>query len=1449
MNYVKKYPWEDEKKEENNSKVVSSFPWDNYKAPTSTNNGTKVKAKETLGGTLWGTAVQLGRGLANFGESATDAILQLGTSKANPYYWFNPDKLKQHQAISQELIEDDQSKAFFDKLGYNKVTKTGETVQQKLDNSSKVKSNNFAGEIVEGIGGQLPSMLLGNLGATSAAKVLGSTIPLAARSFGGGVDEAYKGGATRQQANVYGALNTATELATEYITGGVPGVKTGFLSGFDKLAEKGIGKVSSELLKSLLNAGYKIVGEGAEEALAEIINPLLKNVTYSKGNKVDWEKVVNSAVQGAIIGGILNAPGDVASIRNGIATDTQTKQENKQTKAIEINSATSNITPSTIITPTPIQTPQQTQVNSVTDNTGKPISSEVATKLQDSKIRDDKGNLLEVYHGTNAEFDNFDTKYLGSGSGDLGFIGDGIYFATHKGEAEYYGRNVKNVYLDVKNPFNIKELAKVNGKDFSGESSNSYVEIKNLSEMNKDWENIKINDTTFGNIKNGVDNYLNNVKIKDGGLAEDVNGNQIRMWEITYKGKEDLTQALPNLTKEEVLANNMTRTLRDEFGFINNNEIIEYITDHKRFDNGKSLADVLSEKGYDGVIQGEKASFTDEVVVFKPEQIIQPKTNLAATKESDVLVVKPAKQQVAESKKETDAKIAEITDKYETIEKTERPIWNIIKNKLVDKGYIFKQIGRAVKSRTLEAKYDNIISARGIADNMVGGDGIYDQANNKLSESLYTIFEPIEQSKKTKIFGEYMYHQLNIDRMSLDGKYGDNKPVFGAGVTADISKQKVAQFEKENPEFKTWAKAVYKYNEALLTRALETGIINQESFDYYKAKYPHYIPIKRIGVGNNAGEIQDNGRASVGNAIKTAKGGNQDLVPIKEAMALNTYSMTKAGQRNKFANELSKVLNTPSATETIDVDTTIEEIENDGEMLTAGDKTTTPTLTYFENGEKKTIAINTEMYEALKTTYIRDIKALSSISNLRRNLITEYNIAFMLTNPIKDIQDGLINSQYPKAFVKNLVEAAKQIKTKGPLYRMMMANGGNQNSYFNYDKGFVPPKNTKGIKGVITYPLRKISAINQFIEMTPRMSEFISSIEAGDSVEVAMYNAAEVTTNFKAGGDWAKLLNKNGATFLNASIQGAYKQVRNIQDAKSNGLKGVAHLLVRFTLAALPYHILNGLLWGDDDDYEQLSDYIKDNYYILGKYADGRFIKIPKGRVVGLLQKTVRSIGDTPKEGVEAWDGFLEQFSNSLAPNNPIENNIFSPLLQAATNKAWYGGELLPMRLKDKAPADQFDESTDELSKFIGKNLGISPYKINYVLDQYSGVIGDIGLPAITKEAEQGNGVLGKALSPLVDKFTTDSVLKNQKVSDFYDLTEKFRLAAQKEKATSSTVYSSKALNKNKAAISKLYKQKREIQLSDLPDKEKYNEAREIQKQINSIANDAIIQYKGKIGE
>ena len=84
-----------------------------------------------------------------------------------------------------------------------------------------------------------------------------------------------------------------------------------------------------------------------------------------------------------------------------------------------------------------------------------------------------------------------------------------------------------------------------------------------------------------------------------------------------------------------------------------------------------------------------------------------------------------------------------------------------------------------------------------------------------------------------------------------------------------------------------------------------------------------------------------------------------------------------------------------------------------------------------------------------------------------------------------------------------------------------------------------------------------------------------------------MYNAAEITTNFKRGGDVTKAINRNGANFLNASIQGFDKQIRNIKG--ENGLKGYVSLLAKATVWGILPSLLNNLIYEDDDDYKKIN--------------------------------------------------------------------------------------------------------------------------------------------------------------------------------------------------------------------------------------------------------------------
>ena len=790
-------------------------------------------------------------------------------------------------------------------------------------------------------------------------------------------------------------------------------------------------------------------------------------------------------------------------------------------------------------------------------------------------------------------------------------------------------------------------------------------------------------------------------------------------------------------------------------------------------------------------------------------------------------------------------KIAQILDEEPTPENRENRAWARFVANVFDKGAVFEKVALKNKNRELIGKWNYMLYSEARAQNLIGN-------GTDLVKSLNSIQEEVTASGKAHEFYEYLYHKHNVDRMNLAERYEgkENLPVFGYSVTSEMSDAAARQLEAANPEFAAYAQDIYDYNNHLRQLLVDNDVISQETADLWAEMYPHYVPIRRAGdKGIDINVPLDTGRTTVNAPVKRATGGNSDILPLFDTMAQRTIQTYKAISKNSFGVELKNTLGTTIEANPTDVDDVIDTIDAQDGLLQEGKNGRNPTFTVFENGERITYEITKDMYDALKPmseglAYTN--KVLNTASNFHRGLLTEYNPVFMLTNAIKDVQDVLINSQHPARTYAKVPEAFSQLVSKGYWYDEYMANGGNQNSYFDNDTGTFKTEN-KGLAKILDLPpFSTISALNNFIEMTPRLAEYIASREAGRSVEVSMLDAARVTTNFRAGGDVTKFLNRNGATFLNASVQGAMQQVRNFREAKANGLKGWVALATKFAIAGLPAVILNNLVWDDDDEYEELSDYVKQSYYVVAKTDDGKFIRIPKGRTLAVIQSAFDQVSNAVTGDDEVdLKSFLELAVSNLAPNNPIENNILAPIIQVANNETWYGEDLVPSRLQDLPAAEQFDESTDALSKWLGQKMNISPVKINYLLDQYTGGVGDTVLPMLTPEAESGdNSFWGNLMAPLKSKFTTDSVMNNQNVSDFYDKKDELTTNAKASGASDEDILKNKYMNSINAELADLYAQKREIQNSSLSDKEKYDQVRAIQNQIVNITRESLDAYE-----
>ena len=74
-----------------------------------------------------------------------------------------------------------------------------------------------------------------------------------------------------------------------------------------------------------------------------------------------------------------------------------------------------------------------------------------------SKVVDENGEPMVVYHGSNNEFTKLDTARIGSSTGTSD--GRGFYFTTDKDYANSFGKdgNVLSVFLNIDNPLSLKE--------------------------------------------------------------------------------------------------------------------------------------------------------------------------------------------------------------------------------------------------------------------------------------------------------------------------------------------------------------------------------------------------------------------------------------------------------------------------------------------------------------------------------------------------------------------------------------------------------------------------------------------------------------------------------------------------------------------------------------------------------------------------------------------------------------------------------------------------------------------------------------------------------------------------------------------------------------------------------------------------------------------------------
>lgn len=1165
------------------------------------------------------------------------------------------------------------------------------------------------------------------------------------------------------------------------------------------------------------------------------------------------------------------------------------------------------------------------------DSTGRELSAEQREYFKDSKVRDEDGNLLVVYHGTDADFTVFDAS-KGRANMDI----QGMFFSPWELDAQGYGKNVSAYYLNITNPaseaLGYKALNMFKGENNAGVKAKEYLQSLGYDGVNNGDEEyiafypeqIKLVDNTSPTESQDIRYSL----MEDAQYMADIDK---AVSEATQKANDELkaAQAEVKELRQQLLdyrqQADAEAKMNERWRDAETKLVADLAAAKEREKAAKARAEFMAK--YDALAKQYRADLranNQQAQEKYNEKLTEAKDefNRRRTQERIDRVVREdqakskARLRAAEQKSTTTDDVAKVLTEMpkkdkETFKAQFAKDWRTIKRQLVNTKDELERFGRTVGDNRITYAANNMGQAAAAAQYSIGGSGQYDLNGKKIGDkNLMQVFEPAKKAGLTDEFYTYLLHEHNVDRMSVREKaqrqlaelraklnrevngfaemtdenistaagkdttltksYTDaqiaaakqykqfqawaekqfDKPVFGSSVTADDSRAAAAALLEAHPEFEKWAKDVYAYLDGLMEVRKQGGLVSEDMVKRMKELYPHYVPTYRDMPSTSGGYSNPNSVA-VNSTIKSAKGGNQDIMPLIDSIARQTLQTFSAAKKNILGNMLYE----DAMDTTSDISEYIQNVTEDGELVDLdadSAENLKNTLRIWVDGKPVTLHMSEAMadgFRPIEQSNSFGMKALRSINSTFKKLVTQWNPVFIVRNFVRDAQSALYFTHYSNAtFIKNYGKAVKEIATNGKYWQLYQAMGGKGTTYYDPKTGLSDRHHFKNgavdkVAGGLNRVIDILSFANEAVEQYPRLAEFISTMEATGDVQQALYNAADITTNFGRGGFFARKLNASLVPFFNPGMQGLSKNIRNVIDRR--GAKEIGQLISRLLLNGVMPGIIMSLVYDglkEDDDYKELSNYIKDSN-ILIKIGDDKFFKIPMGREPSVITAFTNRMWRWLK-GEPASSAFAEYPSfaiEQLAPNNPLSNNIFEGFDAMRTNKNWYGGDIVSSYMEEKPDYLQYDESTDAFSIWLGEITrhgkngieGLSPKKVNYLIDQYSGFIGDWVLPALSKKAD---------VPAVVKAFVVDSVRQNRLGSDFYDALDEAKQVKETEFATAADDATYSYLYKQSKAASEITKQLKEIYNSgEKTRKEKMSEARDLLELRNEIYRNALL--------
>ena len=586
---------------------------------------------------------------------------------------------------------------------------------------------------------------------------------------------------------------------------------------------------------------------------------------------------------------------------------------------------------------------------------------------------------------------------------------------------------------------------------------------------------------------------------------------------------------------------------------------------------------------------------------------------------------------------------------------------------------------------------------------------------------------------------------------------------------------------EEHPEFEQAAEEWQTYNNALLDFAVEAGLIDAKAAEVWKS-YADYVPFYRLVEADHVEGPSGGRKGIVGRSadIRALEGGTARLNSPIENMLMNTAHLLREAVANQAARQaVNNLEGSAFLTETESAaerqTTKLQEARNLLEQA-GGDPSTVPqevlreiqrlkrwpeprgrdVVKVMDGGQPRYFRVHDALlYRALtninKEAWGKWMGAMRAPKRFLTQMVTA-DPAFMARNFIRDSTQAFVLARDPMKPVvgsfKGIVDAWRHDDF---LMRIWAAGGG-------FHGGYINAHDPQALESEVNSMLAQRGIGRDTIIATPRKlwdqwQDFSSAFENAnrlsvgraayqralangrserDAMQIAAYEAKDFM-DFSMRGDWKMVqFLVETVPFMGARIQGLHRLGRGaLEDPRGFAKKGGLVMLAAVALY---------LKYRDDERYRELPDWDKNTYFHF--WLGEKHFRIPKPFEVGAIFGTIPELlteAILPQDGPESrelgenllWT-LRETFNLGTIEVGGVPlpaPQLFAPGLEVAMNRNTF----LDMPIegvgdRGKLPEARYDYRTSDTARAIGQGVGLSPKKIEHLLQGYTGTIGTYAL-------------------------------------------------------------------------------------------------------------------------